>query len=39
LLDMIRDELQARFDSDLLEPEQVVAVHRVLDWVEEAAQL
>lgn len=39
LLDMIRDELKARFDSDVLNPDQVVAVNTVLDWVEEAAQL
>lgn len=39
LLDLIRDELKARFDSELLDPDQIVAVNRALDWIQEAAAL
>lgn len=39
LLDVIKAELQKRFDDDLLDPEQLVAVNQVLDWVAEAAPL
>lgn len=39
LLDVIKAELQKRFDQDLLDPEQLVAVNQVLDWVAEAAPL
>lgn len=39
LLDLVRDELRSRFDSELLDPEQVVAVNTVLDWIDEAARL
>lgn len=39
LLDMIREELRARFGDGALNPEQVVAINKVLDWIDEAAQL
>lgn len=39
LLDLIREELRARFGDGVLNPDQVVAVKRVLDWIDEAAQL
>lgn len=39
LLDMIREELRAKFGDGVLNPDQVVGVNKVLDWIDEAAQL
>lgn len=39
LLDVVRDELKARFGDGVLDPEQIVGVNKVLDWIDEAAQL
>lgn len=39
LIDAVRLEIEKRIDSDVatLDPDEVVAVKRILDWVEEAA--
>ena len=39
LLNMVRDELKARFGDGVLDPDQVLAVNAVLDWIDEAATL
>lgn len=39
LVNLVHAELAARFQQDVLDPEQVVALNQVLDWIIAAASL